>query len=80
VKTSDAEQFNIPCSRRFKEMGLKYVTLLKLYQNRVEEMKSIPAGQFREMADGRQIAFIIHLAKKLSRRSKTDCDLVPGGW
>ena len=58
VKTSDAEQFNIRCSRRFKEMGLKYVTILKLYQNRVEEMKSIPAGQFREMADGRQIAFI----------------------
>ena len=56
VKTSDAEQFNIRCSRRFKEMGLKYVALLKLYQNRVEEMKSIPAGQFREMADGRQIA------------------------
>ncbi len=41
-----------------KELELKYVTLLKLYQNRVEEMKSIPAGRFREMADGRQIAFI----------------------
>ncbi|MBK5191424.1 MAG: transposase, partial [Methanosarcinales archaeon] len=41
-----------------KEMGVKYVTLLKLYQNRVEEMKSIPAEQFREMGDGRKITFI----------------------
>ncbi|MDI6688710.1 MAG: transposase [Desulfobacterales bacterium] len=41
-----------------KEMGIKYVTLLKLFQNRIEEMKSIPAEQFREMADGRKITFI----------------------
>ena len=41
-----------------KEMGIKYVTLLKLFQNRVEEMKSIPVEQFREMADGRKITFI----------------------
>lgn len=41
-----------------KEMGVKYVTLLKLYQNRVEEMKSIPAEQFREIGDGRKITFI----------------------
>lgn len=41
-----------------KEMKIKYVTLLKLYQNRVEEMKSIPAEQFRETADGRKISFI----------------------
>lgn len=40
------------------EMGIKYVTLLKLFQNRIEEMKSIPAEQFREMADGRKITFI----------------------
>ncbi|MFZ2070227.1 MAG: transposase [Halobacteriota archaeon] len=38
-------------------MKIKYVTLLKLYQNRVEEMKSIPAEQFRETADGRKISF-----------------------
>ncbi len=41
-----------------KEMRIKYVTLLKLFQNRIEEMKSIPAEQFREMADGRKITFI----------------------
>ena len=41
-----------------KEMGIKYVTLLKLFKNRIEEMKSIPTEQFREMADGRKIAFI----------------------
>jgi len=47
-----------------KEMGLKYVILLKLYQNRVEEMKSIPAEQFREMGDERKITFIrTHLRK-----------------
>jgi hypothetical protein len=40
------------------EMKIKYVTLLKLFQNRIEEMKSIPADQFREMADGRKITFI----------------------
>ncbi len=39
-------------------MRIKYVTLLKLFQNRIEDMKSIPAEQFREMADGRKITFI----------------------
>jgi len=39
-------------------MSIKNVTLLKLFQNRIEEMKSIPAEQFREMADGRKITFI----------------------
>ena len=41
-----------------REMRLKYVTLLKLFPNRIEEMKSIPADKFREMMDGRRIAFI----------------------
>lgn len=41
-----------------QEMGLKYVTLLKLFHNRIQEMKSIPAEEFREMMDGKKIAFI----------------------
>jgi len=41
-----------------REMRLKYVTLLKLFPNRIEEMKSIPTDKFREMMDGRRIAFI----------------------
>jgi len=51
-------------------MELKYVTLLKRYQNRIEEMKSIPAGQFREMADGRQIAFIHTLLRNYQGEAK----------
>ena len=41
-----------------KEIGIKYITLLKLFQNRIKEMKLIPREQFREMADGREITFI----------------------
>lgn len=41
-----------------REMGIKYVTLLKLFPNRIEEMKSIPVDQFKETMDGRKIAFI----------------------
>lgn len=41
-----------------KELKIKYVTLLKLFQNRIKEMRSIPADQFREMADGRKITFV----------------------
>lgn len=41
-----------------REMKLKYVTLLKLFPNRIEEMKSVPTDKFREMMDGRKIAFI----------------------
>jgi hypothetical protein len=40
-----------------KEMGIKYLTLLKLFENRIEEMKSISVEEFREMANGRKIAF-----------------------
>ncbi len=40
-----------------KYMNLKYVTIMKMYQNRIEEMKEIPVSKFRMMADGRQVAF-----------------------
>ncbi len=39
-------------------MEIKFITLLKLYENRIEEMKSIPSEQFRKMADERKITFI----------------------
>jgi hypothetical protein len=40
-----------------KYMDLKYVTILGMHQNRIEEMKEIPLSEFRTMADGRQVAF-----------------------
>jgi len=41
-----------------KKMGLKYVTLIKLYENRIEEMKSIPKEKFKPLiGTDRQIAF-----------------------
>jgi len=40
-----------------KYMDLKYVTILRMHQNRIEEMKEIPLSEFRTMADGRQVAF-----------------------
>lgn len=40
-----------------RELNIKYVTLLKLFQNRIKEMASIPADEFRDMADGRKIGF-----------------------
>lgn len=40
-----------------KHLNLKYVTILRLHQNRIEEMKEIPISEFRTMADGRQVAF-----------------------
>ena len=40
-----------------KHLNLKYVTILRLHQNRIEEMKEIPVLEFRTMADGRQVAF-----------------------
>ena len=41
-----------------KKMNLKYVTLIKLYENRIEEMKSIPKEEFRPLiGSDRLIAF-----------------------
>lgn len=40
-----------------KHLDLKYVTLMRMHKNRVEEMKEIPVSEFRVMADGRQVAF-----------------------
>lgn len=41
-----------------KKMNLKYVTLIKLYENRIEEMKSIPTEEFRPLiGSDRLIAF-----------------------
>lgn len=40
-----------------KHMKLKYVTIMRMHQNRIEEMKEIPVSKFRMMADGRQVAF-----------------------
>ena len=40
-----------------KYMNLKYVTIMKIHQNRIEEMKEIPVSEFRMMADGRQVPF-----------------------
>jgi len=41
-----------------KKMNLKYVTLIKLYENRIEEMKSIPAEEFKPLiGSDRLIAF-----------------------
>jgi hypothetical protein len=41
-----------------KKMGLKYVTLIKLYENRIEEMKSMPKEKFKPLiGTDRQIAF-----------------------
>lgn len=40
-----------------KYLKLKYVTILRLHQNRIEEMKEIPLCEFRTIADGRQVAF-----------------------
>jgi len=40
-----------------KYMDLKYVTIMRMHQNRIEEMKEIPLSEFRTMADGRQVAF-----------------------
>jgi hypothetical protein len=40
-----------------KYMDLKYITILRMHQNRIEEMKEIPLSEFRTMADGRQVAF-----------------------
>ena len=34
---------------RDKKMNLKYVTLIKLYDNRIEEMKSIPKAEFEPL-------------------------------
>lgn len=41
-----------------KMANIKFVTVLKLYKNRLEEMGTIPVEQFRKMADGREITFI----------------------
>lgn len=41
-----------------KKMNLKYVTLIKLYDNRIEEMKSIPKAEFEPLVGtDRLIAF-----------------------
>ena len=41
-----------------KKMNLKYVTLIKLYENRIEEMKSIPTEEFKPLiGSDRLIAF-----------------------
>lgn len=41
-----------------KKMKLKFVTLLKLFENRIEEMKSIPKEEFRELVgEDAEIAF-----------------------
>jgi hypothetical protein len=32
-----------------KMMNLKFVTLIKLHQNRIEEMKSIPKDEFKPL-------------------------------
>ncbi len=53
-----------------KEMKIKYVTLLKLLQNRIEEMKSIPTEEFREMADGRKISFVHTLLRNYQGEAK----------
>ncbi len=53
-----------------REMGIKYVTLLKLFPNRIEEMKSIPVDKFREMIDGRRIAFIDTRLRNYEKNAK----------
>jgi hypothetical protein len=41
-----------------KKMNLKYITLIKLYENRIEEMKSIPTEEFKPLiGSDRLIAF-----------------------
>ena len=40
-----------------KHLNLKYVTILRMHKNRVQEMKEIPISEFRTMADGREVAF-----------------------
>ena len=41
-----------------KTMNLKFVTLIKLHQNRIEEMKSIPKDEFKPLVESdRKIAF-----------------------
>lgn len=40
-----------------KHLNLKYVTILRMHKNRIQEMKEIPISEFRMMADGRQVAF-----------------------
>ncbi len=41
-----------------KKMKLKYITLIKLYDNRIEEMKSIPKEMFKPLVGTDQmIAF-----------------------
>lgn len=40
-----------------KYMKLKYVTIMRMHKNRIQEMKKVPVSKFRTMADGRQVAF-----------------------
>jgi hypothetical protein len=41
-----------------KEIKIKFVTVLRLQNNRIEEMKKIPKEEFKEMLDKREITFI----------------------
>jgi hypothetical protein len=41
-----------------KEIKIKFVTVLRLQNNRIEEMKKIPKEEFKEMLDKRKITFI----------------------